>query len=215
MAHDWSMSTSTRGGLTLGLPATAAEVGNWPARASTLGSLINNLNHLADERSRVLVSYPQRSTTTGGRASAGVGSGLSTWTRIYSWGPFPILVGHDGNPYPVRVRVGGRADPDQETCLIRIGVCALGTAGDVMTVDDIGAGVVESSSFVDETNEWRASGLVTLAPVWRELGVVDGVSSASPATVKAVLATIEVWGVATGDGQVICSQAYAAEQVAL
>ena len=214
MAHDWSMSTSTRGGLTLGLPATGAAVANWPARASTLGSLINNLNHLADERSRVLVSYAQRAGAgaSGGGREAGAGV-ADTWVRIYSWGPFPILVGHDGLPYPIRVRVGGFS-VDGQACLLRIGVAAWGTAADVMSVTTAGADVVESASFTDDTRQWRAGGLVTMSAQWSDLGVVDAVSGAT-VSVSAVLASIEVWGSSSDGSAINCSSAYAAEQVRL
>lgn len=204
------MSTSAEKGAILGVPSTSASLATLPVRASTWRGVANNANHLADELSRVLVSYPQYSTSAGGLTVAVA----STWTPIHSFGPFPLLVGADGVPYPVRVRVGGRSALGG-SCKIRIGVCPVGQAAELMSATTLGAGVVETAAFTDAVNAWRTTTTtVTLDAVWSSLLVSDAVSGASPGDVVAVLATVEVWGY-SAVSDVYCTQAYAAEQVAL
>lgn len=203
------VSTSTREGLTLGLPAAAADVLGLPVSASTWGSIVNNVNHVADESSRVLVAFAQDSTTANGLTMATA----SAWTRIMSCGPFPLLVGADGQPYPVRVRVGGRSDLGA-TCYLRVGVCPVGQAEDLMTAATVSAAVLESTSFSSATNAWRVGGVVYCPLEWSSLSVVNAVASGALGDVAAVLATVEVWGYSAAN-DVHVTQVYAAEQVAL
>jgi hypothetical protein len=47
------------------------------------------------------------------------------------------------------------------------------------------------------------------------LGIVNAVSSGTPGTIDAIMATIEVWGQCSTTNGVYCSQAYAAEYVGI
>ncbi len=216
-----AVSTSTLGGLVLGLPATAAALSDLPARVSTWKGVLNNVNHLSDERSRVLVSYPPRSTTTGGRLAGNKSGDVDTWVRVYSFGPFALLVGPRGVPYPIRARVGGRAAVVADSCILRIGVCPEGGAAGIMDAATAGASVIETAAFTDVTNAWRApaSADQLLVPgaefASSPLSVYNAVSSASPATVAAMMATIEVWSMCDAANGVYCTQAYAAEYVGI
>ncbi|MFA7295723.1 MAG: hypothetical protein WC211_00890 [Dehalococcoidia bacterium] len=216
------MSTSTRAGLTLGLPASAAAVGDQPVRTSTWRGIVDSINHVADERSRVLVSYPQRSTTTGGRLAGNKASLVNTWVRIYSFGPFALLVGPRGVPYPIRARVGGRAATVTDSCILRIGVCPWPGRGDgIMDAVGAGANIIETAAFTDVTNSWRAPTVADqlLVPgaefTASSLTIVDALSSGSPGSISLVQGTVEIWSKCNTSNGVWCSQAYAAEQVAL
>ena len=202
------MSTSTSGGLILGVDTTYSNYGNRPVRTSEWQSIANNWNHVADERSRVLVCWSPRSTTTGGY----VIKLTSVWTRLVSFGPFPLLVGADGAPYPVRLAVGGRSTALSE---LRIGVCVIGSADADMSSVIAPANVIESAAFNNASNLWRVDGLAVVDPVYQDYGIVNGLSGATPSTVAAVLVTVEVWGKSSSGSACVATQAYAAEQVAL
>jgi hypothetical protein len=210
------MSTSSQLGQIQGLP-TSADIDDSGAYTSTFRDLCNNLNHHADQRSRVLVSYPQRSATTGGLGGKGTVV-AGTWERLYSWGPFPILVGHDGLPYPIRARVGGRS-VGGATSTLRIGACLPGRADADMQATTAPANVIEVAPFTDATNQWRdpsaAKTTLTLDASFlpTSYAMVDGVGTTLPGSVAAVLVVIEVWGFTSVPGNVVCTQVYAAEQV--
>jgi hypothetical protein len=201
------MSTSDKGGLVLGVDTTYSNYGNRPVRTSEWQSIANNFNHTADERSRVLVCWSPRSTTTGGYTIKVAGA----WTRLMSFGPFPLLVGADGVPYPVRLAVGGRSTASSQ---LRIGVCVVGAADADMSATTAPANVLESVAFNNGTNLWRKDGFVTVDPVFQDYGIVNALSGATPSTVAAVLVTVEVWGKSATGSACIATQAYAAEQVA-
>ena len=185
------MSTSVELGLIKGLPASAAALNDLPASTSTWQSIANNWNHTADERSRVLVNYAQKSTTTGGRS---VVNSTPVWERLFSFGPFPILIGDDGLCYPIRLRIGGRADKGG-TSYLRVGVCPVGRADDLMgTTGTVTSAVLETASFTSTTNAWRIGGMAVCPVVGSTLAIVDAVSSATPRSVAVVMATIEAWG---------------------
>lgn len=212
------MATSSALGQIDGLPASAAAVSSTPCATSTMRSLANNLNSLADERSRVLVSFPQRSTTTGG-----IGVKIPTanvWERLYSFGPFPVLVGADGLPYPIRARVGGRSN-GAATSTLRIGACIEARANAEMQATTIGANIIQTASFTSATNAWRdptvAKVTLTLDSTFlpTPYAIVDAVSSGTPASVAAVMVVIEVWSFSTVAGACACTQVYAAEQCPL
>lgn len=202
------MSTSDKGGFVLGVDTTYSNYGNNPVRTSTWQSIANNWNHTADERSRVLVCWSPRSTTTGGYSIKVAGA----WTRLMSFGPFPLLVGADGTPYPVRLAVGGRSTASSQ---LRIGVCVLGAADADMSASVAPSNVLESAAFNNATNTWRKDGVVTVDPVFQDYGIVNDLSGATPSTVAAVLVTVEVWGKSATGSACVATQAYAAEQVAL
>ena len=202
------MSTSTSGGLILGVDTTYSNYGNRPVRTSEWQSIANNWNHTADQRSRVLVCWSPRSTTSGGYTIKVSGA----WTRLMSFGPFPLLVGADGTPYPVRLAVGGRSTASSQ---LRIGVCVVGAADADMSATTAPANVLESVAFNNGTNLWRKDGVVTVDPVFQDYGIVNALSGATPSTVAAVLVTVEVWGKSATGSASIVTQAYAAEQVAL
>jgi len=213
------MSTSTRGGLALGMPATAAALDDRAARTSEWMGVTNNVNHTADQRSRVLVCYPARSLTAGGLSVKGTSA--STWVRAYSWGPFPVLVGSDGLPYPIRARIGGRSIGGA-TSKLRIGVCAVGNAPTDMAATTAPANVIETATFTDAANAWRAPTVADqllaldalhLSLSAQALPIVDAVSSASPRTVAAAMFTIEAYVHSTTAASCVCTQVYAAEYV--
>ena len=212
------MATSSALGQIEGLPASAALSSGTPCATSTMRALANNLNSLADERSRVLVSFPQRSTTGGGIAIKGPTA--SVWERLYSFGPFPVLVGPTGLPYPIRARVGGRSN-GAATSTLRIGACIAARANAEMQATTVGANIIQSATFTSATNAWRdptvAKVTLTLDAsfVPTPLAIVDAVSSGRPASVAAVMVVIEVWAFSTVAGACACTQVYAAEQVAL
>lgn len=202
------MSTSTLGGLVRGISTTLADYEAQPVRTSTWRAIANNWNHLADERSRTLVCWAAESTTTGGITNSKV---ANAWQRLVSFGPFPLLVTADGRPYNVRLAVGGRSSASAQ---LRIGVCIAGTAETQMALATAPSNVLETTSFNNATNSWRADDYVTLDPEFVDYAIVNGVSSASPSSVAAVLVTVEVWGKAASSS-VFATQAYAAEQVPL
>ena len=212
------MATSSALGQLDGLPASAALSSGTPCATSTMRTLANNLNALADERSRVLVSFPQRSTTGGG---IGVKGGVANvWQRLYSFGPFPVLVGPTGLPYPIRARVGGRSN-GAATTKLRIGACLPGNSDAEMQATTIGANIIETATFTSATNAWRDP---TVAKVTLTLdasfiptpyAIVDGVNGTIPATVAAVMVVIEVWMQSTAISAGFCTQIYCAEQVSL
>ena len=200
------MSTSTELGLIKGLPATAAALTELPVSTSTWQTFANNLNHTADVRSRVLVNYAQYSTTAGGRSVTG-----TAWERLFSFGPFPLLVRADGTVYPIRARVGGRAALNG-TSYLRIGVCPVGQADAIMSESVASSAVYEPGSTASLTNAWLGVSAVLVCPVvWARQSIVDAVSTASPHDVGAVMATIEVWGKSAVAGDATATQAYAAE----
>ncbi len=129
-----------------------------------------------------------------------------------SFGPFPLLVGADGTPYPVRLAVGGRSTALSQ---LRIGVCVLGAADADMSATTAPANVLESAAFNNATNLWRVDGGVTVDPVFQDYGIVNALSGATPSTVAAVLVTVEVWGKSATGSACVATQAYAAEQVAV
>ena len=202
------MSTSNSGGLIRGISTTYSDFGDQPVRTSDWQTIANNINHTADERSRVLVCWSPRSTTTGGYAI----KITNAWTRLISFGPFPLLVGADGTPYPIRLAVGGRSTA---VSYLRIGVCALGAADADMSAATAPSNVLESVAFNNATNLWRKDGFVVIDPVAQDYSIVNGLSGGTPSTVAAVLATVEVWGKSATGSACIATQAYAAEQVAL
>jgi hypothetical protein len=202
------MSTSYNGGFIRGVSATPSDYADRPVRTSEWQSIANNLNHTADERSRALVCWAQRSSTTGGYAI----KVANAWTRLMSFGPFPLLVGADGTPYPVRLAVGGRSTASSQ---LRIGVCVIGSADADMSAATAPSNVLESVAFNNATNLWRKDGVVVIDPVFQDYGIVNALSGATPSTVAAVLVTVEVWGKSATGSACIATQAYAAEQVAL
>ena len=202
------MSTSNLGGLVQGISTTVSDYADRAVRTSEWQSIANNWNHIADERSRVLVCWAQRSSTTGGAANT---KAANAWTRLISFGPMPLLVGIDGRPYPVRVAIGGRSIAAAK---LRIGVCPLGFAETAMAFPTVLGNVIETVSFNNATNLWRADGVVQANNVTADYPIVNAVSSGTPSSVAAVLVTVEVWGNAAASS-VWATQAYAAEQVAL
>lgn len=201
------MSTSDKGGLIVGDLIVASLYGNQPVRTSQWQTFANNWNHDADERSRVLTCWSPRSTTTGGYTN----KAANTWERLVNFGPFPLLVGADGAPYPVRVAVGGRSTASSK---LRIGVCLQGYAETQMTFPTALAMVVESANFNNATNLWRADGVVTVNPFFTDYAVPNAINGGDPSSVAAVFVTVEVWGYGPASS-VTATQAYAAEQVAL
>lgn len=201
------MSTSDKGGLIVGNLITASLYGNQPVRTSQWQTFANNWNHTADERSRVLTCWSPRSTTTGGYTN----KSTNTWERLVNFGPFPLLVGADGAPYPVRVAVGGRSTASAK---LRIGVCLQGYAETQMTFPTPLAMVVESTSFNNGTNLWRANGVATVNPFFTDYAIPNAINGGDPSSVAAVFVTVEVWGYGSASS-VTATQAYAAEQVAL
>ena len=202
------MSTSTLGGLVRGISTTLADYEAQAVRTSAWRAIANNWNHIADERSRTLVCWAAQSTSTGGLTNSKI---ANAWQRLVSFGPFPLLVTADGRPYNVRLAVGGRSTASAQ---LRIGVCIAGTAETQMALATAPSNVLETTSFNNATNSWRASGFVTLDPEFVDYAIVNAVSSASPSSVAAVLVTVEVWGKAASSS-VFATQAYAAEQVPL
>lgn len=201
------MSTSDKGGLIVGDLIAANLYGNQPVRASQWQTFANNWNHTADERSRVLVCWSPRSTTTGGYTN----KATNTWERLVNFGPFPLLVGADGAPYPVRVAVGGRSTASSK---LRIGVCLQGYAETQMTFPTPLAMVVESASFNNGTNLWRADGIANVNAFFTDYAIPNAINGGDPSSVAAVFVTVEVWGYGAASS-VTATQAYAAEQVAL
>jgi hypothetical protein len=201
------MSTSDKGGLIVGDLIAANLYGNQPVRASQWQTFANNWNHTADERSRVLVCWSPRSTTTGGYTN----KATNTWERLVNFGPFPLLVGADGAPYPVRVAVGGRSTASSK---LRIGVCLQGYADVQMSFPTPLAMVVESASFNNGTNLWRADGIANVNAFFTDYAIPNAINGGDPSSVAAVFVTVEVWGYGAASS-VTATQAYAAEQVAL
>lgn len=201
------MSTSDKGGLIVGDLIVASLYGNQPVRTSQWQTFANNRNHIADERSRVLTCWSPRSTTTGGYTN----KATSTWERLVNFGPFPLLVGADGAPYPVRVAVGGRSTASSK---LRIGVCLQGYAETQMTFPTPLGMVVESASFNNGTNLWRADGIANVNAFFTDYAIPNAINGGDPSSVAAVFVTVEVWGYGAASS-VTATQAYAAEQVAL
>lgn len=201
------MSTSDKGGLIVGDLIVASLYGNQPVRTSQWQTFANNRNHIADERSRVLTCWSPRSTTTGGYTN----KATNTWERLVNFGPFPLLVGADGAPYPVRVAVGGRSTASSK---LRIGVCLQGYAETQMTFPTPLGMVVESASFNNGTNLWRADGIANVNAFFTDYAIPNAINGGDPSSVAAVFVTVEVWGYGAASS-VTATQAYAAEQVAL
>lgn len=201
------MSTSDKGGLIVGDLIVASLYGNQPVRTSQWQTFANNWNHTADERSRVLTCWSPRSTTTGGYTN----KATNTWERLVNFGPFPLLVGADGAPYPVRVAVGGRSTASSK---LRIGVCLQGYADAMMSFPTPLGMVVESASFNNGTNLWRADGIVDVSAFFTDYAIPNAINGGDPSSVAAVFVTVEVWGYGAASS-VTATQAYAAEQVAL
>lgn len=201
------MSTSDKGGLIVGDLIAANLYGNQPVRVSQWQTFANNWNHTADERSRVLTCWSPRSTTTGGYTN----KATNTWERLVNFGPFPLLVGADGAPYPVRVAVGGRSTASSK---LRIGVCLQGYADVQMSFPTPLAMVVESASFNNGTNLWRADGIANVNAFFTDYAIPNAINGGDPSSVAAVFVTVEVWGYGAASS-VTATQAYAAEQVAL
>ena len=201
------MSTSDKGGLIVGDLIVASLYGNQPVRTSQWQTFANNWNHTADERSRVLTCWSPRSTTTGGYTN----KATNTWERLVNFGPFPLLVGADGAPYPVRVAVGGRSTASSK---LRIGVCLQGYADVQMSFPTPLGMVVESASFNNGTNLWRADGIANVNAFFTDYAIPNAINGGDPSSVAAVFVTVEVWGYGAASS-VTATQAYAAEQVAL
>lgn len=201
------MSTSDKGGLIVGDLIVASLYGNQPVRTSQWQTFANNWNHTADERSRVLTCWSPRSTTTGGYTN----KATNTWERLVNFGPFPLLVGADGAPYPVRVAVGGRSTASSK---LRIGVCLQGYADVQMSFPTPLGMVVESASFNNGTNLWRADGIANVNAFFTDYAIPNAINGGNPSSVAAVFVTVEVWGYGAASS-VTATQAYAAEQVAL
>lgn len=201
------MSTSDKGGLIVGDLIVASLYGNQPVRTSQWQTFANNRNHIADERSRVLTCWSPRSTTTGGYTN----KATNTWERLVNFGPFPLLVGADGAPYPVRVAVGGRSTASSK---LRIGVCLQGYADVQMRFPTPLGMVVESASFNNGTNLWRADGIANVNAFFTDYAIPNAINGGDPSSVAAVFVTVEVWGYGAASS-VTATQAYAAEQVAL
>lgn len=65
--------------------------------------IVNNLLHLADESSQVLVAYYVATADEQNETLAAA----NTWYPLMRWGPFPCRTKGTGDLYPLRVRVGG------------------------------------------------------------------------------------------------------------
>lgn len=127
------MSTSEQGGLIKGLPSLSSSLTDKPASSLHCRTLVNNVNHVADQRSRVLVNYADAIANGGASTTTHInGAGLGIYfntQRIYSFGPFPINRGADGGA-KFRVRLSGRTSTAAATSygILYVGVCPVGDA---------------------------------------------------------------------------------------
>jgi len=97
--------------------------GNRPMDAGFARVVVNNALHLADECGQVLVNSV-------GRTSKGLSGQTTTstaWARIASFGPFPVRVRPDGQPYKYRIRVAANNGGGVFSTRIRVGVGAQDT----------------------------------------------------------------------------------------
>jgi hypothetical protein len=74
--------------------------------------------------------------------------------------------------------------------------------------------VVESASFNNGTNLWRADGIANVNAFFTDYAIPNAINGGDPSSVAAVFVTVEVWGYGAASS-VTATQAYAAEQVAL
>jgi hypothetical protein len=116
----------------------------WDANAAVDASFVrdvvqNNLCHFADEFAQVRVAYSATSSafddTALGMESASFLQ--NTFTRIVSFGPFPLNLRQNGDGYKLRVRVAGAATAALTTATYRVVVCPISQAdGLYLTEDD-------------------------------------------------------------------------------
>lgn len=207
------MSTSESKGIIKGLPTDYIDFYHKALRTSTHRTLANNINHLADERSRVLVNYVN-SSTTGGLSPTVPGSS-TVWKLVYTFGPFYQLVGDDGLPYPIRVRIGGRVANGTGTLKIKLEQdmeTSIPSIRQFMT-----------TTFTDTTNQWRADGggaegglLYWDRPAHEStISIYDGDSGTSPGSCQVVKSYLKVYALNSGGYATYCTQVYAAEYCGL
>jgi len=196
------------------------------ADVSLMRTLENNAQHFADQSAQVRVnmSGPANPLTT---KQIGAGD-VDTWLPIAVFGPFPLRVRADGNPYLIRARIGGSASAANSITLRAALAPVLGAATGRGSeyirghIEDNGVNVLEASTS-STSAAWLtatgsrttldATGLViesqfTLATVSAAGGAVRDVS------VRAAMFGLHVWGLSTTSGtQPQLDALYAAEFV--
>ena len=179
---------------------------------------------LAADTARIGVAtadlYP-RISLGGTIGTTAIGGGDILGGGPLRWVLGPLINWAFPNQEAIRARIGGRS-VGGATSKLRIGVCCAGMATTDMTATTAPANVIETATFTDAANAWRAPTVADqllvldalhLSLSAQALPIVDAVSSASPRTVAAAMFTIEAYVHSTTAASCVCTQAYAAEYV--
>lgn len=200
------MATSLYKGLILGLPGSAALSSATPMRTTRCIALASNINHLADERSRVVCSMFSDGTGTADGLALYYTTTRGLDTKMFEF-TYQARVGADGKPYPLRVRIGG---------------WSVGAATSYFKVKMSGCSTIgTTASFTDANDVWRGfvsgSMMFTFDGASTPLAVptFDAVGSASPVSIRTTPVTVTVLGYSAAVSQCVLSKLYAAEYVGL
>lgn len=172
-----------------------------PVSTGNAHFLANNANHCMDESGRVLINaigttyFAAAPATTTGR-----------FVRIAAFGPFPVTVGSNGMPYPVRVRVAGSGD-GKVGASVQFRVVASQPGQGSNWVNVAGASNVTESAAVGNTPAWltASSTLLTFDSATQgtfPMTTASTIDSAggSETGVSVCMMMIEVWGITLGGG---------------
>jgi len=165
---------------------TAATLINQPMRMSRSNYLVNNINHINDQRSQVVVNWSDNDATGRGLSCAFSAVDGGSPTGLIMRVTYQARLDPNGVPYPLRVFVSGYST-DGTSCSIRVKVSGSTT------------GSATSATFTGISPDWRALGggaikykmFTFSAPVTTSLVQVPStIGSSAPS--QAVIAPIEI-----------------------
>lgn len=162
-------------------------------------AIVNNTNHVLDQRGNVLVMSSSRTWTSPEAQDA------SQWHLLFGLQPqrFPITILSSGRSALIVPRIRGYASGGAGTASFRVRLCRLGGGGvpvvsdscsEVSTTSTTGADLDPDPIFLTR-EEVEAPGFFGAAQIERSFPSLDGGGDA--ATVRVAMAQIEVWGAIT------------------
>lgn len=191
-----------------------------PVSTGTNRYTIGNLLHMADESGKCLVNAMKSGATAGTYLAKCADTGSpTTYSKIISFGPFPLTLNPDGKHYPILIRICGSSDKAGDTVSLKAVVCAPGH-GEVW-INSTGASNVATSTAVADPPTWLTTDVTLIqmttpdqiAPCSTQLSVID-VSGGYDNSVTVCAAVIEVWGATvTGTSEVFLHGLYAQEVI--
>ena len=166
-----------------------------PTDALMARTLVNNVNHVADENAQVRVNWytpgTQYASIEPFTKSASIVA--NTWYQVGVWGPWPACVGHDGIAYPVRVRLRGSVSNAAATATFRI---VYGALPNMITDRDVAGANTADLTSTSTTLAWLSgTSLLELDAAQTREGVqrLSVYSSSAATSVEACMLGVSLW----------------------